>query len=61
LTYTLANAGFNVTNTTANSAGISDLLEQHAEALCIRQTAKAVGITHMLATGYTASDSHFTM
>ncbi len=60
LTYILANAGFNVTSTIADSAGLSDFLEQHAEALRIRQTIKAVAvnITQMLVTAYAAADSH---
>ncbi len=59
LTYILANAGFNVTNTIADSAGFSDFLEQHAEALRIMQTIKAVkvNITQMLVTAYTAADN----
>ena len=38
MTYVLTNAGFNIVNTFADSAGFSDFLEQYAEALHIRQS-----------------------
>ena len=38
MTYVLANAGFNVSNTFADSEGFADFLKQHAEALHIRQS-----------------------
>ncbi len=57
LTYTLATAGFNVTNTNAESAGFSYFLEQHAEALRIRQTSKAMQL-NITQTHATAAKNH---